>query len=154
MATTRMRTSSSTTGFHRVGASDDMAEHDVGTSDANVSGLGGTGEFQIAANSTVTYVTSASKVQGAVEAPIAASSGTVVGQFLHIKHSGFTSADKDTTTASTLTVGIGGAFAAGGFTLASGEAITLHGLGAASDDLNDNQLNSSSGNIYVEITYL
>ena len=153
MATTRMRTSSSTTVFHRVGASDDMAEHDVGTSDANVSGLGGTGEFQIAANSTVTYA-DASKVQGTSEAPINGSSGTVVGQFLHIKHSGFTSADKDTTTAETLTVGIGGAFAAGGFTLASGEAITLHGLGAGSDDLNDIQLDSSSGNIYVEITYL
>ena len=53
-----------------------------------------------------------------------------------------------------MTVGIGGVFASGGFTLSSGEAITLHGLGGGSDNLNEIQLDSSSGDIYVEIVYL
>ena len=49
---------------------------------------------------------------------------------------------------------MGGAFASGGFTLSPGEAITLHGLGGGSNNLSEFQLDSSSGDIYVEVKYL
>ena len=73
-----------------------------------------------------------------------------------IKNTGFTSSDKDTAVASgaTVTVGIGGAFAAGGLTLAAGEQITLHGLGDGSNNLSEIQLDSSVAATYVEVVYL
>ena len=48
---------------------------------------------------------------------------------------------------------VGGTFANGGFTLAAGESITLHGLGGGSDRLGDFQADSSSGDVYMEITF-
>ena len=59
--TTRMRVSSSTQVFHRVGAAGDLPQTDVGTSDTVAQGLGGTGEFQLEADDAVTHV-SVSKV--------------------------------------------------------------------------------------------
>ena len=47
MATTRMKVSSNATVFHRVAGVQDMPQHDIGTSDSAVSGLGGSADFQI-----------------------------------------------------------------------------------------------------------
>ena len=154
MATTRMRVSNSAQVFHRVAASADMATHDVGTSDSDVSGLGGSGDFQIAANTTVTYPT-AHAVFNSTES---AMGGTAdCGGFLHIKNTGFTSATKDTAVAADayITVGLSDTFALGGsFKLMAGESITLHGLGDACDSLDNNQIDSNVAATYVEITYL
>ena len=150
MATTRMKVSSNATVFHRVATANDMPQHDIGTSDGAVSGLGGSADFQIDTDENTTYST-AHKQQGTSEAAIG--SGAIT-QFIHIKHTGFQESSKTNTTTENLTVGIGGVFASGGFTLASGEAITLHGLGGGSDNLSEIQLDSSSGNIYVEVVYL
>ena len=151
MATTRMKVSSNATVFHRVAGVQDMPQHDIGTSDSAVSGLGGSADFQIDSDENTTYST-AHKQQGAGSE--AAIGSGAINQFIHIKHTGFQESSKTNTTAENLTVGIGGAFASGGFTLASGEAITLHGLGGSSDNLSEIQLNSASGNIYVEVVYL
>ena len=78
MATTRMRTSTSTTVFHRVAAANDMATHDVGTSDAAVSGIGGTGEFQIDTDSDTTYIDT-SKVADATSTGVAGGVANVRG---------------------------------------------------------------------------
>ena len=53
-------------------------------------------------------------------------------------------------------MGLGSAYASGvqGFKLEAGEAITLHGLTAATDNLNAIFLTSSSGDVYTEIAYL
>ena len=151
MATTRMRVNSNATVFHRVAGANDMQQHDIGTSDSAVSGLGGSADFQIDSDENTTYST-AHKQQGESEGAIGSGA---ISQFIHIKNTGFQEASKTNTTTSNLTVGIGGTFAsAGGFTLASGEAITLHGLGGGSDNLSEIQLDSSSGNIYVEVVYL
>ena len=153
MASTSIRLTTDYQVFHTVATDNDMPETDIDTIDANVQNLTGEGEFIIEASSTNVAYTTAHKVQDTTEAAI--TSSAAIGDFLYIKHTGFTDADKTTETASTtnLTVGVGGAFAAGGFTLAPGEAICFHGLGGGSDDINDWQLDSSSGNIYVEVVY-
>jgi len=153
MASTRLRVNTSSQIFHRVASSDDLPQTDVGTTDANAQGIGGTGEVEISSGSAVTYGTS----HQVVDTDEAAIGGDVaITKFISIKNTGFTSADKDTAVASgaTVTVGIGGAFAAGGFTLAAGEQITLHGLGAGSNNLNEFQLDSSVAATYVEVVYL
>jgi len=151
MATsTRMRVSTSAQVFHRIASVGDMAEHDVGTTDTVAQGLGGVADFELESDESVTHV-SASKAQDATEAVIGSAA---IADYIYIKNTGFTSSAKTTATTSNLTVGVGGAFASGGFTLSPGEAITLHGLGGGSNDLGEFQLDSSSGDIYVEIAYL
>ena len=148
---TRMRVSTSADVFHRVGASGDMGQHDVMTTDTVAQSMGGTADFLLESDTTVVHV-DVSKTQDGTEASIGDT--TSIADYIYIKNTGFTSSAKTTTTTSDLTVGVGGAFASGGFTLKAGEAITLHGLGAGSNQLNEFQLDSSSGDIYVEIKYL
>jgi len=150
MATTRMKVSSNATVFHRVATANDMPQHDIGTSDGAVSGLGGSADFQIDSDENTTYSTE-HKQQGTSQAAIGSGA---ISQFIHIKHTGFQESSKTNTAVGNLTVGIGGTFADGGFTLGLGEAITLHGLGGGSDNLSEIQLNSTNGNIYVEVVYL
>ena len=152
MASTRMRVNSSAQVFHRVAASDDMPVHDVSTSDSNVAGLGGSGDFELEADTNVTYATS----HQVVDATEAAIGSAAIADFIHIKNTGFTSSAKSTAVAtdSYITIGVGGAFASGGFTLFAGEAICLHGLGAGSNNLSEFQIDSSVAATYVEIVYL
>jgi hypothetical protein len=153
MASTRMRVSSSAQVFHRIAAAGDMAVHDVGTTDSAVSGLGGSGDFELESDETVAYST-AHQVFDASEGAIGSGA---IADFIHIKNTGFTSSDKDTAVAADafITIGIGGTHAAaGGCTLFAGEAICLHGLGAAADNLSEIQIDSSVAATYVEIVYL
>lgn len=150
MASTRMRVSTNTQVFHRVAAAGDMAVHDVGTTDTVATGMGGTADFELESDETVAHV-DASAVFDANEVAIGSAA---IADYIYIKNTGFTTSAKTTATASTLTVGVGGTFAAAGFTLAAGEAITLHGLGGGSDNLSEFQLDSSSGDVYTEIKYL
>ena len=152
MASTRMRVGSSAQVFHRVASSNDLPQTDVGTSDAAVAGLGGTGEFEIDSGSNLTYSTSHQVVDDS-EAVIG--SGAIT-KFISIKNTGFTSSAKTTAVASGsyITVGIGGAFASGGFTLTAGEQIVLHGLGGGSNNLGEMHLVSSVAATYVEVVYL
>lgn len=152
MATTRMKVSTSSKVFHRVAAADDMLSHDVGTSDSNVSNLGGSGDFELEADTNVSYSTS-HQVVNQTEAAIGSGA---INDFIHIKNTGFTSSDKSTAVAdgSYITIGVGGTFANGGFTLSAGEAICLHGLGAGSNNLSEFQIDSSVAATYVEIVYL
>jgi len=152
MASTRMRVNTSSQVFHRVAASDDMPVHDVGTSDSNVSGLGGSGDFELESDTNVSYSTS----HQVVDTTEAAIGSAAIADFIHIKNTGFTSSAKSTAVAtdSYITIGVGGTFANGGFTLFAGEAICLHGLGAGSNNLSEFQIDSSVAATYVEIVYL
>ena len=149
--TTRLRLSTSAQAFHRVGAGTDMAEHDVGTTDTAVSGLGGVSDFQIDSDDNTVYV-DASKVADATGGGTAIASSASISTFLHIKHTGFTSSAKTTATTQLLKVGVGDPDAVG-FSLSAGEAITLHGFGTSTDDINNWKLESASGDIYVEALY-
>ena len=151
MASTRLKVSSRAQVFHRVVAAGDMAAHDVGSTDAVAVNMGGSADFQIEGDETVVHV-NVSKVQNETEDAIGVDVGISI--YIYIKNTGYQEAAKTTTTTSDLTIGIGGNFADGGFTLSSGEAITLHGLGGGSNNLSEIKLDSSSGNIYVEIIYL
>ena len=151
MATsTRMKVRSAVSVFHRIDAADDVPAHDVATSDAVAKNMGSSVDFELESDGDVTHV-DASKVQGTTEAAIGSAA---INDYIYIKHSGYTTAAKTTATAQLLTVGIGGTFANGGFTLVAGESILLHGLGGGSDNLSEIQLDSASGDIYVEIKYL
>ena len=150
MASTRMRINHSASVFHRIASAGDMPLHDIATTDTVAQGMGGSSDFELESDETVAHV-DASKVQDTSEAAIGSAA---IADYIYIKNTGFTSSAKTTATSSTLTVGVGGTFANGGFTLGAGEAITLHGLGGGSDNLSEFQLDSSSGNIYVEVKYL
>ena len=149
--TTRLRLSTSAQAFHRVGAGTDMAEHDVGTTDTAVSGLGGTADFQIDSDDNTVYVDE-SAVFDATGTGVAIASSAAIAQFLYIKNTGFTSSAKDTATTQLLKVGIGDPDA-DGFSLSAGEAITLHGFGTGADNIANWKLESASGDIYVEVVY-
>ena len=149
--TTRLKLSTSTQAFHRVGAGTDMAQHDVGTTDTAVAGLGGSTDFQIDSDDNTVYVDE-SAVFDATGGGTAIASSASISAFLYIKHTGFTSSAKTTATTQLLKVGIGDPDA-DGFSLSAGEAITLHGFGTGADDINDWKLESASGDIYVEALY-
>ena len=138
--------------YHEVEASGDLPTANVTTNDTVAQNMDGEGTAVLHASSTAITHVDASKVQAAAsEAAIAGS--TSITKYLYMKNTGYTTSGKTAATTSTLTVGCGGTFANGGFTLSAGEAICLHGLGGGSDNLAEWQLNSSSGNIYVEIKY-
>jgi Tfp pilus assembly protein PilW len=149
--TTRLRLSTSAQAFHRVGAGTDMAEHDVGTTDTAVSGLGGTTDFQIDSDDNTVYVDE-SAVFDATGTGVAIASSASISAFLHIKHTGFTSSAKTTATTQLLKVGIGDPDA-DGFSLSAGEAICLHGFGTGTSNISYWKLESASGDIYVEVLY-
>ena len=151
MATTRMKINSSAQVYHRIAASGDMAEHDVGTTDSVAAGMGGSGDFELESDETVVHV-DVSKIADGSETAIGDT--TSIADYHYIKNTGYTSAAKTTTTTSLVTVGVGGSLSGGGFSLSPGESILLHGLGAGSNQLSEFILASSSGNIYTEIKYL
>ena len=149
---TRMKMSVGCTAFHRVAADNDMPASDVGTSEANLQGLGGSGDWQIDADNNVT-VSTKHQVVDTTEA-VASSGSEACGNFLYIKNTGYTSATKDTAVAadSYITVGIGGNYADGGFKLYSGQAVCLPGVDAGSGNTLDTiKLDSSVAATYVEI---
>ena len=149
--TTRLRLSTSAQAFHRVGAGTDMGEHDVGTTDTAVSGLGGSADFQIDGDDDTTYVDE-SAVFDATGTGVAIASSASITAFLYIKHTGFTSSAKSTATTQLLKVGVGDPDA-DGFSLSAGEAITLHGFGSGTNNISYWKLESASGDIYVEVLY-
>lgn len=149
--TTRLRLSTSAQAFHRVGAGTDMGEHDVGTTDTAVSGLGGTADFQIDGDDDTTYVDE-SAVFDATGTGVVIASSAAITAFLYIKHTGFTSSAKSTATTQLLKVGVGDPDA-DGFSLSAGEAITLHGFGSGTNNISYWKLESASGDIYVEVLY-
>lgn len=155
MATTRMRVSNSAQVFHRVALSADMAAHDVGTSDPAVSGLGGSGDFQLEADSDVTYRAAGTVVltTGTGHAWVEDALSGACTKFLHIKHTGFTTAAKDTASTAHLMVGVGDPDAIG-FELAPGESITFHDLGTSVDAISNWKCQSAALTIYAELTYL
>ena len=149
MATTRMKVSNSVQVYHRNAAATDMPAYDIGTSDVNAKGMGGSGDFEIDNDTNTAYVIS-SKVQ---DASAGAISSGAISKFIYIKHSGYTSATKDTATTALLDIGLGAESGdtVPGFKLEPGESIVLHGLSNDIDNLGNYFLKSSSGNIYVEI---
>ena len=137
--------------YQEVEASGDLPTANVTTNDSVAQNMDGEGSAELHASSTAITHVAASKVQDTTEAAIAGS--TSITKYLYIKNTGYTTSGKTVATTSTLTVGCGGEFANGGFTLSAGEAICLHGLGGGSDNLAEWYLDSSSGDIYVEIKY-
>tara|TARA_R100000152_G_C6776957_1_gene206488 strand:- start:2332 stop:2778 length:447 start_codon:yes stop_codon:yes gene_type:complete len=147
MATTRMTVKTGLQVYHVNASSGDMPESKVGTSDTAAQGLGGSGDFQIESDSTMTHST-AHKVQGTTGAAIG--SGAITA-YIHIKNTGFSDSDKTTSTAQGLKIGLGSDTQH--FTLEPGESICLHGLGSGCDNLSEIYLDSESGNVYAEVTY-
>ena len=139
--------------YHRIAASSDAPEHDIATKDSNVQNMGGEADFEYdgdtnAANNTLT------KVQDTTSAQIT-NINIALTAYIYFKNTGFTSSAKDTSTLSLLRVSFGGHFSSGypGFSLSPGESITLHGLSNGNNNLNEIYLDSSSGDVYVEVVY-
>lgn len=149
---TRMKTNQSLRVYHRVPADGDMATKDIATSDSDVIGLGGQGDFQIKADADITY-TDASKVADATSGGVAIAGTSAIGQFIYIKNTGFTTALKDVATTQILKVGVGDPDVVG-WSLAPGESLLLHGLGTSVDDIANWYLETVSGDIYTEVIYL
>ena len=89
-----------------------------------------------------------------------------IDKFIYIKHTGYTTSDKDTGSASgaKIMIGLGGAMDVAiassdpaktypGFSLEEGESIVLHGLATQNNNLAEIFLDSSSGNIYAEVVH-
>lgn len=150
---TRMRISTKTLVYHRIAASSDAPEHDVATNDSNVQNMGGEADFEYDGDTNALNYALV-KVQNTTSEQITPSSVTLSAYF-YIKNTGFTSSAKDTSTTSLLRVSFGGHFSSGspGFSLSPGESITLHGLSIGNNNLNEIYLDSSSGDIYVEMVY-
>ena len=159
---TRVRLTNNAQVFHRVAVEDDMPTHDVGTSDTMVQGLGGSSEFQIEADAGVTYV----ETHKVVTTTGAAIGSGAISKFIYIKHTGYTTSDKDTGSASgaKIMIGLGGAMdvaiagsdpaqTSPGFSLEEGESIVLHGLATQNNNLSEIFLDSSSGDIYAEVVH-
>ena len=107
--------------------------------------------IQIDSDDYTTYVDE-SAVFDATGTGVVIASSAAIAAFLYIKHTGFTSSAKSTATTQLLKVGVGDPDAVG-FSLSAGEAITLHGFGTSTDDINNWKLESASGDIYVEVLY-
>ena len=152
MASTKIKISSRAQVFHTVAASGDMAAHDVGTTDSVAVNMGGSTNFVLDDSSSTVTHTSISKVADATSEGVAIGSAAIT-KYIYIKNTGYQEAAKTTTTVENLKVGFGDPDI-NGFTLGAGEAITLHGLGTGGDNLSKLKLETSSGNIYVEIIYL
>ena len=152
MASTRLKFNTQAQVFHRVATATDMPQHDIATTNASVSSLGGSADYEIDTDSNTTYVT-VSKAVTASGGGVAITGSASITKFLYIKHTGFTTSDKDVATTQLLKIGVGDPDVIG-FTLSPGEAICLHGLGTSADDISNWYGESASGNIYAEIIYL
>ena len=149
MATTRIKTANSTTIYHRHAASNDAPTIDVATSETTASGLGSSSDFQILADDTTAWTDESSVAEASGETQMEALASP---KLIWIKHSGFTSSAKTTSTTNTVQIGIGGAAANGFITLFPDESITIHGLGTNVDNLDDlDMITSSSDAVYVEV---
>tara|TARA_Y100000034_G_C6790867_1_gene354087 strand:+ start:62 stop:541 length:480 start_codon:yes stop_codon:yes gene_type:complete len=155
MASTRVKATSGIQVYHRFAASNDAPQTDVATSDADASGLGSTGDFEIKADSEgsgsdlVTYVDRSGVVEaGSDSQPTAAS----CVEFLYLENTGFQDAGKTTVASGNLTVSAGAATSGNvTFTLYPGQSILLASPGASADDVNNYYMQSTSGNIYVKM---
>tara|TARA_R100000458_G_C8265241_1_gene240361 strand:+ start:1484 stop:1942 length:459 start_codon:yes stop_codon:yes gene_type:complete len=143
---TRMQTAQSTTIYHRMDAANDAAQHDTPTSEALAKGLGSSADFQLDSDDNITYATGHQVVSGSRSA---LSGATACTGFLYIKHTGFTTSAKDTASASSVKLDIGGANEC--FTIFPGESIMLHHLGSSADALSDWNADPSSDDVYLEI---
>ena len=143
---TRMQIGQSTTIYHRITASNDAAEHDTATSEVLASGLGSSADFELDSDDNITYVTGHQVCTGSRSA---LSGGTACTAFIYIKHTGFTTADKDTASASSVKLDIGGANES--FTIFPEESILLHHLGTSCDALSNWYADPSSDDVYLEI---
>ncbi len=147
---TRMQIAQSATIYHRMDAANDAAQHDTPTSEALASGLGASADFQLDSDDNITYVTGHQVVN---DTRSALTGGTACTAFINIKHTGFTTADKDV--ASLSSVAIDSGTAAESFTIFPGESILLHHLGADCDALSDWAADASiatpGGDVYLEI---
>tara|TARA_R100000781_G_scaffold107366_1_gene71569 strand:- start:2195 stop:2659 length:465 start_codon:yes stop_codon:yes gene_type:complete len=154
MASTRMRVSNSVQVYHRIAEDNDMGQHDIGTNDGNVSGLGGSGDFELEADSNVTYNVALSTHFDNTAGGTALASNAI-SKFIFIKNTGYTSSTKATTSDGILEVALGGTPSATKISLESGESICLHGMGTDLDNTDDYKLRSSTANnVYAEIVFL
>ena len=150
---TRMQIGQSATIYHRITASNDASVHDTATNEALASGLGSSADFELDSDDDITYVDNSQVVSTIDELDAGAGgSSTACTAFIWIKHSGFTSADKDTGTSNSTYLKIHFQEAANEYiSLFPGESIMFHNPGTALDAVNDYWATSSTGNIYVEV---
>ena len=160
MADTRMKVASNATIYFRIGASGEAQPAvDVGSKDANHSGLGSSVDLLLKSGdsdqTTVTHncVVSASET-GAISAITGTPSDTAFTDgFLFIKHSGYKEALKTNATTHYLKIGVGSAVADNKWiSLQPQETWLIHSpLGTSTDSTANIFLQSSTDNIYVEI---
>ena len=151
MSTTRIKISNKATVYHRVGASGDLPAHDFGTSDSAVSSLGGSGDFEIANDTTIDYDTSGSGVYDntATGTALVGSAGTIY-DFIYFKHTGYQDAAKTVPSTDNLKIGVGDPDVIG-FQLAPGESIILHGFGTSNDEKANWKIEAAANAIYAEV---
>ncbi len=149
MATTRIKTGNSTQVYHRHAASNDAPLADVATNESGALGMGSNADFELDSDDNQTWTDESSVAAASGETAMEALANPLL---VWIKHSGFTSSAKTTSTTNTVQIGIGGAEANGFITLFAGESIMVHGLGTNVDNLNDlDMITSSSDAVYVEV---
>jgi len=148
---TRMQIAQSATIYHRITANNDFDIHDVATNEALASGLGSSADFQLDSDDNITYVSQHQVVTTTRdEFDAGGVASTSCTAFIYIKHTGFTTSDKDTDSAAYLKIDSGES-SSHYFSLFPKESILLHNLGSSVDEVQDWFGVSSSGNVYVEV---
>ena len=147
---TRMRINTKTEVYHAIAADNDAPGHNIATSADNVQDLGSSSDFEIDTDNNISPVKLA-KIATTTGSQIWSLSSVPFTKFIYIKHTGYTSSDKTTKTTAILKWGIGTLNRS--FKLSPGESITLHDPGITCDNLNDFYVESSTGDIYMEVVY-
>ena len=152
MASTRMKIDYRALVYHNYPASGDAPELNIGTTDEIVAGLGGTADFELEADTDVTYNTAHKVLVGGVN--VAIGSGAI-NDFIFIKNTGFQNAAKTVRSTKNIQVGLGNSFSYAGFTLVPGESILLHGLSISNNNLSEIEVEATGGDdLYMEVVYL
>ena len=152
MATTRIKTATSTNVYHRHAASNDAPLADVATNEALASGLGSSADFQLDSDDAQTWTDESKVAGGTGETQMDALASPLL---IWIKHSGYQDAAKATPSTSTtkVMIGVGGAAANGFISLYPNQSIVLTApFGSNIDNLDDlDMITSASEAVYVEV---
>ena len=147
--TTRCRVSNNISFYHRMDASGDAPQHDVATTEAAAAGIGCSADYEFDGDSSITAVASGFVADGTSSAGTGSTDST--GNY--VKHSGYTSSDKDVATAADTVVYIhtvaGNTTANYFHKLHPGQGIWLQG-GTSFDRISNFFFETSTGDVYME----
>jgi len=153
-ATTRLKTSQSSTPYLRVTpeSDEDYSTTDVAHSSSLTAGLGSSVDFELHADGDTSWSTENS-VTLANTSITALTVSRASMSLLNIKHTGFKEATKVNSTEAVLKIFTKESETTKYFTLTAGESITLHGFGSGTNNPTDWALAAGdSAGLYVEVT--